>query len=158
MGVFEFIFGATPRPQTITAPPAGVTWRHVHARPGLPVTAHLAAKNGVLRSRRGRLRYRKGADYIVEREEGGRWVTGRDVFERTYEARADGHWQKRSDIRYRYFTLPHPVIVATPEGPQRADAGDWIMEGVKGELWPIPARRAERRYTAAEPELAAGQV
>jgi hypothetical protein len=158
MGIFEFIFGTTPRPPIVSVPPAGVTWRYVHARPSLPVTAHLAAKDGGLRSRRGRLRYRKGADYIVVREDGERWVASREVFERTYQARADGRWQKRSDIRYRYFTLSYPVIVATPEGPQHADPGDWIMEGVKGELWPITPRRAQQTYTAAEPELAANSV
>jgi len=158
MGIFEFIFGATPSPPLVSAPPANVTWRYVHARPGLPVTAHLAAKNGVLRSRRGRLRYRKNEDYIVVREDGERWITSRDVFERTYQPRADGRWQKRIDIRYRYFTLSHSVIVATPEGPQRAEPGDWIMEGVKGELWPMSTRHAQRTYTPADPELVQGSV
>jgi hypothetical protein len=90
------------------------------------------------------LRYRAGQHYIVEQKGGERSIVSRAVFERTYRARPDGSYEKRPEIEYRYFTLPYEAIIATPEGRQRAAAGDWIMQGVEGELWPLtPDRGAE---------------
>jgi hypothetical protein len=46
----------------------------------------------------------------------------------------------------RYFTLDRPVMVETLEGLQRAAPGDWIMQGVAGELWPTPREKALAKY------------
>jgi hypothetical protein len=53
---------------------------------------------------------------------------------------------KRPDLVLRYFTLNRAIMVATLEGPQRAAAGDWIIEGVAGELWPVPRDKALTKY------------
>jgi hypothetical protein len=95
------------------------------------------------------MRYRAGKHYLITRHDGEQAVVKRSVFERTYQARADGQFEKRTDVTYRYFTLPHTVIVATLEGPQRADAGDWIVQGVDGELWPVKPDRAAEVYAHA---------
>jgi hypothetical protein len=73
-------------------------------------------------------------------------VVQASIFERTYQRRDDGLYEKRSDVTYRYFTLPVTVNVATSEGRQRADPGDWIVEGVEGELWPVAAGHAGAIY------------
>jgi hypothetical protein len=36
--------------------------------------------------------------------------------------------------------------VKTLEGDQQAKPGDWIMQGVAGELWPVPREEALRKY------------
>ena len=63
--------------------------------------------------------------------------------------RDDGRFQKRTDLTYRFFQLPYPVIVRTDEGPQRAEPTDWIMEGLHGEIWPISEEAAHRTYELA---------
>ncbi|MEQ1812792.1 MAG: hypothetical protein ABL889_22890, partial [Terricaulis sp.] len=72
-----------------------------------------------------------------------------DIFERTYRKRIFGGYEKRPDVVYRYFTLPRAAIVQTPEGPQRAEPGDWIMQGVVGELWPVRPDEAASKYAPA---------
>jgi hypothetical protein len=148
-GVIDFIFGRQPGPPpAISAPPLDAEWRAVRPRRGRPVEARLAAKDGAIRTRRGRLCFRAGEHFIVRRRRGAPSVVKRDVFERTYE-RAGGGYTKRTDIEYRYFTLPEACVVLTREGPQHAAAGDWIMQGTEGELWPLSPAQGRRLYAPA---------
>ncbi|MGD9965173.1 MAG: exopolysaccharide biosynthesis protein [Hyphomonadaceae bacterium] len=157
VGVIDFVLGRRPEPlPNVMAPPPDVEWRSVRPRQDIRATAHLAMTNGAIRTRRGRLHFRAGEHYIVRGRRGAPSVVQRDVFERTYERRADGSYSKRRDLQLRYFTLPHPCIVQTPEGAQYAVAGDWIMQGVEGELWPISAAQGRRLYAPLSiPPLAA---
>lgn len=145
--VLDFIFGHRPaKLPVIAAPPADAFWRSVHPRRGRPLRAKLANKDGAVRSRRGYLNYKAGEHYIVRRRRGAPSVVQRALFERMYERRADGTYSKRRDLEYRYFTLPHQCIVQTREGAQRAAAGDWIMQGLEGELWPLSPEQGRRLY------------
>jgi hypothetical protein len=139
------IFGRQGPPR-LTKPPKGVVWREIRAKQqGESVAARLAEENGVISSPRGQLRFRAGRDYIVSRPD-EQSVVSVKVFERTYQARPDGRFEKRTDVIYKYFTLPVPVNVATQEGPQIAAAGDWIVQGLDGELWPVKPERAGAIY------------
>jgi len=149
MNLGELIFGRRPQPNFLSHAPSGVRWRSIRPKRGAAVEAHLAQDDGFLRSPRGHMRYRAGAHYLVTRQDGEQSVVKRGIFERTYQQRSDGQFEKRTDVTYRYFTLPEAVVVATMEGPQRADAGDWIVEGVDGELWPVKPHRAAEIYTRA---------
>lgn len=156
MNLMQFVFGATPvrapRPSAepvLVRPPPGVRWRKVRHKQGAPVRAWLAESDGVLERKRGPLRYRRGDDYIVEYGDDDSAVVKRSIFERTYARRDDGRYEKRADIVYRCFTLPYPVLVRTLEGHQRAQPGDWIIEGVDGELWPVRMAEARRKYEPA---------
>ncbi|MBL8551214.1 MAG: hypothetical protein JNJ73_14605 [Hyphomonadaceae bacterium] len=155
MNLMHFVFGASPRrtpppslPVISRAPP-GAIWRNVRARPGRPVRARLAESDGVLERARGPLRYRGGDDYIVEYGPDDAAIVKRSVFQRTYARRDDGLHEKRTDIVYRCFTLSYPVAVRTLEGLQHAAPGDWIMEGVDGELWPVRVADARNKYEPA---------
>jgi hypothetical protein len=159
MNLIERVFGARPNrrppmraaaaPEIDRAPP-GALWRSVRPRrSGPPVRAWLAQSDGAIASERGVLHYRRGDDYIVEYAPDDAAVVKRTVFERTYRLRPDGLHEKRTDVVYRYFTLPYAVIVRTLEGPQKAEPGDWIMEGVNGEIWPVRMAKARRKYQAA---------
>lgn len=44
------------------------------------------------------------------------------------------HWAM-SDTRIHYFTDGH-MEIDTLEGRMRAESGDWIIRGVKGEVYP----------------------
>jgi len=155
MSLFEFVFGRRSsngkrRPiETIATPPANADWRNVKPRRLGSVEAELATEDGSIDGGHGELKYEAGNHYLVTSNDGGVSVVRRDIFEQTYRKRLLGGFEKRPDVTYRYFTLDYPAIVETPEGPQRAEAGDWIMQGVVGELWPISADQAERKYAPA---------
>jgi hypothetical protein len=139
---------ARPLPATVIATaPKGVTWTQVTARAqGRTVRAKLARRHGRLRTRRGVLAYAPGRHYIVDYGHGDRAVARRDIFERVYQDVGGGKFEKRPEIVYRYFTLPYDVTVNTAEGPELAKAGDWIMEGVEAELYPISPDRGREIY------------
>lgn len=137
----------TPPATVITAPPPGVTWTQVTARAeGRTVRARLAKRHGRLRTRRGFASYAPGRHYIVDYGHGDRAVARREIFERVYRDVGGGEYEKRPEIVYRYFTLPYDVTVSTLEGPEVAKAGDWIMEGVDGELYPMTPERGREIY------------
>jgi hypothetical protein len=153
MDFADLVIGRPPRkwpilPATvITTPPQGVTWTQVTARTeGRTVRARLAKRHGRLRTRRGVATYAPGRHYIVDYGHGDRAVARRDIFERVYRDVGGGKYEKRPEIAYRYFTLPYDVTVSTLEGPEIAKAGDWIMEGVDGELYPMTPERGREIY------------
>lgn len=151
MSLFTLVFGRIPSPslRTFDRPPPGVRWRSVRPAPSLPVRAELATSSGKIEKDGGTLSYDANEHYIVEYGGGDRAPVRREVFERTYRRRDDGLYEKRSDIVLRYFTLRHPVMVKTLEGDELAHPGDWIMQGVVGELYPVAARDAETKYRPA---------
>lgn len=147
--IVDLIFGVRPkRPLKLGAAPDDAEWRHVRPRRSDDIVhAELATQDQDVETSRGSLRALKGQDMIVTYGPDDHAVVRRDLFERTYEP-AQGGFRKRTDIDLRYFTLDRPAIVETLEGPQRAEPGDWIMEGTEGELWPVKKQKAERKYKA----------
>jgi hypothetical protein len=154
LNIMSELFGRSRRqgeePPHIDAPPEAVKWRFVRPKADAhPVRAHLADADGELPSASGALAYKAGEHYIVEYGPDDRAPVRRAIFERTYRQRADGLYEKRTDVVLRYFTLPHAAIVETLEGDKRAAARDWIMVGVVGEMWPVAANEARRKYEPA---------
>jgi len=143
----NLLFGTRPKPPLkIKAAPEDVDWHDVRPRlSGEIVHAELAADDQDVETSRGTLKARKDEDMIVTYGADERSVVRRDLFERTYEP-AEGGFRKRPDLQLRYFTLDRPAIVETLEGAQRADPGDWIMQGVEGELWPVKREEGKRKY------------
>lgn len=43
---------------------------------------------------------------------------------------------RKKPVAVRAFRAPQPIIVHTLEGDMRAEKGDFIIEGVQGELYP----------------------
>jgi len=150
MNLSEVIFGARPfadSPVTITTPPRHARWRKVKPKPdSKTVRARRAEADHNVKTAQGKLRARGGEDYIVSYGDGDKAVVRGDIFEKTYEPAGVGIFRKRSDITLRYFTLERPAIIHTLEGEQRAEPGDWIMQGVLGELWPVPQEKALQKY------------
>ncbi len=126
--------------------PPGVDWHYVRPRPAVALRAWKAERDGQIASANGTLRYQAGRDWIVEHGNKDYAVVRADIFERTYTSAGPGCYQKRTDVRLRYFKLSHPARIKTLEGVRRAEPGDWIIEGVTGEIWPVKAERARRVY------------
>ena len=151
MNLGEVIFGARPSfarsPAIIKAAPRHARWRQVRPKEdGERVRARRAEADHDVATAQGKLRARGGEDFIVTYEGGDRAVVREDIFEKTYEPDGIGVYKKRSDIVLRYFTLERPALIHTLEGEQRAEPGDWIMQGVAGELWPVAQEKALQKY------------
>ena len=156
MWLTDLIFGARPTRHVrqaaalIEYPPKDAEWTRIRSRDtDQTVRAWLAESDSVIDTGDGKLNARGGQDMIVADDAGSRSVVRRDVFERTYKNLGGGAYTKRTDVVLRYFTLDRPAIVRTLEGERRAEPGDWIIEGVMGELWPVSRDRAERKYQPA---------
>ena len=50
----------------------------------------------------------------------------------------------------RHPSSPQSIFLDTLEGTMRADAGDWIIRGVKGEFYPIKDEIFRATYEAVE--------
>lgn len=150
MQLFAFL-NPSRRRVVIDEPPARARWKRVRPRPAQrPVRARRAEADANIETPHGPAFARGGADYIVAHGAGDYAVVRGDIFERTYEALGAGLYRKRTDLVLRYFTLDRPAIVETLEGPAKAEPGDWVMEGVAGELWPIAAEKAQEKYEPAD--------
>lgn len=151
MNLASLIFGERPtsRPPTISEPPQGVRMREVRAKEAPAKRAWLAESDGLVETEHGMLRARGGQDYVLAHGPGEHSVIRKDIFETMYEPLGGGLYRKRTDVILRYFTLKRRVVVQTLEGPQPARPGDWIMQGVKGELWPVSPEKAREKYEPA---------
>jgi len=74
------------------------------------------------------------------------------VFRASHEPLGDGVW-RRTGI-YTAWQVSERLAVRTMEGWAIAQAGDWIVEGPRGERWPVADEQFRRSYkiaTEAEP-------
>jgi hypothetical protein len=149
MNLDEVIFGARPftqAPLIIRTAPRHARWQEVRVKPDRErVRARRAEGDHEVKTAQGKL-HARGGDYVVTYETGDHGVIRPDIFEKTYEPDGIGRYKKRSDIVLRYFTLERPALIHTLEGEQRAEPGDWIMQGVAGELWPVSQEKALQKY------------
>ncbi len=151
MNMMHALFGepASAKRAPLTRPPEGVRWRKVRAKEAPAKRAWLADADCHVHTEHGVLLARGGKDYVLAHGPGDHNVVRRDIFEATYEPLGGGLFRKRTDVILRYFTLKHRVVVQTLEGAQAARPGDWIMQGVKGELWPVSPDKAREKYEPA---------
>jgi hypothetical protein len=62
----------------------------------------------------------------------------------------DNHiWRKfrKLPVVIEAYQTPVVCIITTLEGEMRADAGDWIIKGINGELYPCKPDIFARSYT-----------
>src|SRR5262249_14164659 len=110
------------------------------------VRAWVAREDCEVVTKHGVLKARKDEDVIVAYGPRDVAVGRRDLFNRSYKRVGAGFFRERTDMKLRYFTLDHPVMVQTLEGPQLAEPGDWIVQGLDGELWPVAKEKAPGKY------------
>lgn len=73
------------------------------------------------------------------------WTVEADIFARTYRRLPDGRFAK--DAPVDAVRTDRPLDVPTLEGVARAEAGDWVLRGVDGELWPVSDAYFRSTYT-----------
>jgi len=140
----------TGRGRVLDEPPANAQWRYVRPKAlQKPVRARRAEADTRIDGPHGVLHARGGVDYIVVHAPGDQAVVRGEIFARTYEPLGGGLYRKRSDVVLRYFVLDHPAPIRTLEGVVKAKRGDWVMQGVTGELWPLSSQRGREKYDPA---------
>ena len=151
MNLIQAIFGERPkrRLEPIIAAPNGARLHKVRPKEAPAKRAWMAEGDCHVETEHGVLQARGGKDYVLAHGPSDHSVVRKDIFEATYEPLGGGLYRKRTDIILRYFTLKRRVVVQTLEGPQAAKPGDWIMLGVKDELWPISPDKAREKYEPA---------
>jgi len=151
MNLVHVLFGEKPSssPPVISEPPKGVRMREVRAKEAPAKRAWIAESDCQIHTEHGVLKARGGKDYVLAHGPGDHSVVRKDIFEAMYEPLGGGLFRKRTDVIFRYFILKRRVVVQTLEGPQAAKPGDWIMQGVKGELWPVSPEKAREKYEPA---------
>jgi hypothetical protein len=73
------------------------------------------------------------------------WTVEADIFARTYRRLPDGRFTK--DAPVDAARTDRPLDVPTCEGVARAEAGDWVLRGVDGELWTVTDAYFRSTYT-----------
>jgi hypothetical protein len=57
---------------------------------------------------------------------------------------------RKKPVIVRAYQTPHATVICTLEGNMHADAGDWIIEGVKGEIYPCKPDIFDLTYERAD--------
>jgi hypothetical protein len=71
------------------------------------------------------------------------------IFRASHRRTPRDTWQRRGKVLVRE-ARPGETI-HTLEGPVTASAGDWVIQGKRGEKWPVPGDEFSRRYRGPVP-------
>ena len=83
-------------------------------------------------------------------DDGGDERTVRDPEFRDSHAPLGGErWQRTG--AYRAWQVSEALVLRTMEGRAVAQPGDWVVEGSRGERWPVSDSQFRRTYTPASP-------
>jgi len=83
-------------------------------------------------------------DWRVVDDSGAVRSVAAEVFDESYREIAPGRYRRIGVFRARQVLVEEQID--TKENPATAHPGDWVVEGVKGEQWPVPADQFARTY------------
>jgi hypothetical protein len=112
------------------------------------VTAEQRSTPWTWTSRSGHTMRASPGDWQVQTD-GRTWSVRDDIFRTSYEHVDGDQWRRCGDV----FARPAQPgeTIETLEGPTTATDGEWVVRGVDGEEWPVPAQEFFERYTEADP-------
>jgi hypothetical protein len=87
----------------------------------------------------------KPGDWRVSNAEGNVWSVAPEVYGTTYEHISGNRWRRIGEVNAR--PAVEGEVVESLEGPERARAGDWVMEGPVGERWVTSAEHFSTNYS-----------
>jgi hypothetical protein len=126
--------------------------------PGGPAEAAEYRRIGTVRARRRNTRWpwnRRSGDQMYGVAGDWRVIDGggdeRTVqdpeFRRSHEPLGGDFWLRTG--KYRAWRVSQAVVLRTREGRATAQPGDWVVEGARGERWPVTDDQFRRSYTAS---------
>lgn len=86
----------------------------------------------------------EAGDWAVIDDSGQERSVAPESFSASYELIEGNRYRRKGIFRARQVEVQETI--GTDEGDAVAHIGDWIVEGVHGELWPVPADRFEATY------------
>jgi hypothetical protein len=112
------------------------------------VTAEQLSTPWTWTSRSGHTMQAIAGDWQV-RADGDAWSVRDAIFRTSYEHLNGAQWRRRGSV----FARPAQPgeTIETLEGPTAAADGDWVVRGVDGEEWPVPAQEFAERYIELDP-------
>ena len=72
------------------------------------------------------------------------WTVAADIFAKTYTEVAPHTYQKTG--RVQAVRAVEDALIPTLEGEASIRAGDWVVRGVDGEVWPVPDSEFAEAY------------
>ena len=87
----------------------------------------------------------KAGDWRVSNDTGDLWSVAPEVFATTYEHVSGDRYRRVGLVNAR--PAVEGEVVESPEGTERARAGDWVMEGAAGERWVTSADYFATNYS-----------
>jgi hypothetical protein len=84
----------------------------------------------------GELMHGNAGDWAVTADDGRQWSVAATLFESTYEKVGHKRYRRAGTVLARRANRRETV--ATWEGDAVAEIGDWIVQGSRGEQWPVP--------------------
>ena len=77
-------------------------------------------------------------DWVITGTRGEMYPCKPDVFTDTHDPvpGASGRYRKRQVV-VEAVRVAEATVVQTLEGPARAERGDWVITGTRGEQWPV---------------------
>jgi hypothetical protein len=89
-------------------------------------------------------------------DDGRSWPVRNEVFRASHRHKHGNHWERTGKV------LARPAgpgeIIHTLGGPVPAHDGDWVIQGNRGEQWPVPGDKFRRRYRGPVPVYDASGV
>jgi hypothetical protein len=86
---------------------------------------------------------------VWDSESGHSWRVRDDIFRASHRRVHRNEWRRRGTVLARP-ALPGETI-HTLEGPVTADEGDFVIQGDRGEQWPVRPEEFRRRYRGPVP-------
>ena len=93
-------------------------------------------------------------DWRVIDDHGHERTVGDDEFRAAHDFISNGRWRRVG--AFRAWRVHETLVLRTKEGRATATPGDWVVEGVNGERWPVSDHQFRRSYRRIpdEPGLA----
>jgi len=86
-------------------------------------------------------------DYLVHRRGDERpWTVMPEIFARRYRRRSDGSYRRVGVVRAIRHDADEAREILSPEGPQHAERGDWVLTSEAGDWWVQSGRRFPSTY------------
>jgi hypothetical protein len=89
-------------------------------------------------------------------DSGHSWPVRNDIFHVSYRHLHADKWERTGTVLAR--SAQPGETIHTLEGPETAADGDWVIQGNRGEQWPVPSDEFRRRYRGPVPVYESSNV